>query len=200
MVVNPGMESVFDTDSSVSCVTYSALLYCEIDVSIYTKPIARLEPSDVEELLSDRAAENVRLEFKSKAPEKDELLKKLSSFANTYGGFLVIGVKASSADGRIEEISGIDEQPGYKQKLVQWCFDAVNPPLTVEVSDPIPIASTTKQFCYVIYTAESDLTPHFLNGRKGAWVRTDEFSQRYEPRLATENEIRHLLDSTYCSE
>jgi hypothetical protein len=88
----------------------------------------------------------------------------------------------------------VELQDGYKQKVVQWSFDGASPPLSVEVSDPIPAPGVTGRFCYVIYTAESDLTPHFLNGRKGVYVRTDEFSARYEARLANENEVRHLLD------
>jgi hypothetical protein len=107
---------------------------------------------------------------------------------------MVIGAKASSADGRIEDMPGVDRQPGYKQKVVQWCFDSVNPPLIIEVSDPIPAPSGGGKVCYVIYTEESDVAPHFLNGCKGAWVLTDEFSQRYEARLATENENSPLLD------
>jgi hypothetical protein len=46
----------------------------------------------------------------------------------------------------------------------------------------------------VIYTRESDLAPHFLNDRKGVYVRTNEFSRRFEARLANETELRHLLD------
>jgi hypothetical protein len=41
---------------------------------------------------------------------------------------------------------------------------------------------------------ESDVAPHFLNGRRGIWIRTDEFSARFEARLANENELIHLLD------
>lgn len=161
-------------------------------MSIYLKPLSQIEPTDLEELVKDKAVENIRLEFKSELPEKDELLKKLSSFANSYGGFLVVGAKANSANGRIHALPGVDEQAGYKQKIVQWGFDAVSPPLVVEVSEAIPVADN--KFCYVIYVAESEVAPHFLNGRNGVWLRTDEFSQRYEPRLATENELRHLLD------
>jgi hypothetical protein len=162
-------------------------------MSVFTEPLSQLSTADVQELLQDHAVENIRLEFKSEIPDKDETLKKLSSFANSFGGFMVVGAKANSADGRIEDLPGVDEQAGYKQKVVQWCFDAVSPPLVVEVSDAIPVSGNRK-VCYVIYTAESDLAPHFLNGRKGVWVRTDEFSQRYKPQLAMENEIRHLLD------
>src|SRR5579862_7393524 len=107
-------------------------------MSIFTKPVSQLVPQDLEELLLDTAVENIRFEFKSEIPDKDETLKKLSSFANTFGGFAVIGAKANSADGRIENLPGVDGQAGYKQKVVQWCFDAVSPPLAVEVSDAIP--------------------------------------------------------------
>jgi hypothetical protein len=163
-------------------------------MSIFTKSLSELNTADLQELISDGSVENVRLEFKSEVPNKDETLKKLSSFANTFGGFMVVGAKANSADGRIEDLPGVDAQPGYKQKVVQWSFDAVSPPLMVEVSDPIPAPSGNGKVCYVTYTAESDVAPHFLNGRKGIWARTDEFSSRFEARLADENEVRYLFD------
>ena len=68
-------------------------------------------------------AENVRLEFKAEAPSKDEILKKISSFANTFGGYVIIGASARSVDGRVESLRGIDPKPGYKQTIVQWCSD-----------------------------------------------------------------------------
>jgi len=163
-------------------------------MSIFSKPLSRLEQADLLELLEDRAVENARLEFKSEVPNKDETLKKLSSFANTFGGFMVIGAKANSADGRIEALPGGDVQDGYKQKVVDWCFGGANPPLTVEVSDPIPAPGGGSKACYVAHAAESDVAPHFLNGRRGVWVRTDEFSSRFEARLANEAELAHLLD------
>lgn len=163
-------------------------------MSIFAKPISQLTCDDLQELLDERAVENVRLEFKLETPNKDETMKKLSSFANTFGGFMVIGAKASSSDGRIESLPGVDVQDGYRQRIVDWSFSAASPPLTVSVSDAIPTPSGDGKFCYVIYTVESDVAPHFLNGRKGVWVRTDEFSARFEARLADENELRHLLD------
>jgi hypothetical protein len=66
--------------------------------------------------------------------------------------------------------------------------------LIVQVSDPISVPSANGKVCYVIHTAESEVAPHFLNGRKGVWVRTDEFSSRFEAQLANDNELRHLLD------
>jgi hypothetical protein len=163
-------------------------------MSIYTKPLSQLGIADLQELLTDKAVENVCLEFKSEVPKKDDTLKKLSSFANTFGGFMVLGVNAKSEDGRIEDLPGVDEESGYKQKVVDWCFNGASPPLIVQVSDPIPVPSASGKVCYVIHTAESDVAPHFLNGRKGVWVRTDEFSSRFEAQLANDNELRHLLE------
>jgi predicted HTH transcriptional regulator len=75
-------------------------------MSIFTTPVSQLGAADMQELLQGAAVENIRLEFKSLVPNKDEMLKKLSSFANSFGGFMVIGAKANSADGRIEDLPG----------------------------------------------------------------------------------------------
>lgn len=69
-------------------------------MSIFTKPLSQLGIADLQELLKGGAVENARLEFKSEVPNKDDTLKKLSSFGNTFGGFMVIGAKASSTNGR----------------------------------------------------------------------------------------------------
>jgi len=162
-------------------------------MSIYATPISQLKTSDLDELLQEQAVENTRLEFKREVPEKDETLKKLSSFANTFGGFVVIGAAAQSKDGRIESLPGVDEVPGYKQKIVDWCFKECNPPISVDVSGPIPSPSKNGKVCYVISVEESEIAPHFLNGRKGVWIRTNEFSGKYDAALADEDELRHLL-------
>lgn len=133
---------------------------------IYTKPVSQLIFADLEELLQANAVENIRLEFKLTTPAKDETLKKLSSFANTFGGLVVIGAHANSVDGRIQALAGVDPENGYKQRIMQWSFDEVSPPLIVEVSDPIPVPGSNTKVCYVISIAESDAAPHFLNGRK----------------------------------
>jgi hypothetical protein len=163
-------------------------------MSIFTKPLSQVATADLQELLQEKAVENTRLEFKLQVPNKDDTLKKLSSFANTFGGYMVVGARASSADGRIEDLPGVDEVSGYKQKVVDWCFEGASPPLIVEVSDPIPTPAAARKVCYVVHAAESDVAPHFLNGRKGIWVRTDEFSAHFEAELANENELRHLIE------
>jgi hypothetical protein len=61
------------------------------------------------------------------------------------------------------------------------------------VSDAIPSPTAASKVCHVISVPESDLGPHFLNGRKDIYVRSDEFSSRFEAQLANDTELRHLL-------
>jgi hypothetical protein len=163
-------------------------------MSIFDKSISQIHTTDLQDLLQGNSIENIRLEFKLFPPDKDEILKKLSSFANTFGGYLVVGAQARSTDGRLEGLPGVDVQAGFKQKIVDWGFGAASPPLSLEISDPIPAPAKTGKVCYVIYVPESDVAPHFLNGRKGIWIRTDEFSARFNATLANETELVYLLD------
>jgi hypothetical protein len=66
---------------------------------------------------------------------------------------MIIGAKADSADGRLQD----------------------QPAVGVQVSDAIPASAGNGKVCCVIHTAESDVAPHFVNGRKGVWVRSNEF-------------------------
>jgi hypothetical protein len=163
-------------------------------MSIYSKSLAQISTEDLGELLAEPAIENVRLEFKSQLPEKEELVKKLSSFANTYGGLLLIGAADAESDGKLSGLPGVEAIPGMKQKIVQWCFNRISPPLDVDVSDGIPCPMNQSRVCYVIKVPESELAPHFLNGRRGIYIRTNEYSQLFEPRLATLDEILHLVE------
>ncbi len=161
---------------------------------MFSKSVTSITTDDLQNLLDGEAVENVRLEFKQEMPSKNETLKKLSSFANTFGGYLVIGITEDGANGAISSIPGVDIESGYKQKIISWCFGGISAPLNVEVSEPISSPQDVNKFCYVIYVGESDLAPHFINGRKGCYIRTDEFSQRFEAKLATQDEFLSMLE------
>ena len=163
-------------------------------MSIYDKGISHISTEDLRSLEDESAVENVRLEFKRNDPDKDEWLKKLTSFANTYGGYVVIGAEADSQSGRVSGLPGIDPESGFKQRIVQWCWDGVSPPIDPFVFDPIPTPADASKVCYVVQVDESLEGPHFINSRKGIYIRTDEYSQRFEPQFATLDEIQHLLN------
>lgn len=160
----------------------------------FSKSITDLTSDDLAELRDEAAVENVRLEFKREFPGPDDTLKKLSGFANTFGGYLIVGAAASSSDGRLEDYPGVDPQRNYRQTIIQRCYEGIWPPIEVLISDGIPAPNAEGKVCYVIYVPESMEAPHFLTKRRGAWIRTDEFSQRFEARLAKFEEIQHLAN------
>ena len=133
-------------------------------MSIFDKSINDLGTEDLAELLNESAVETIRLEFKREVPEKLETLKKLSSFANTYGGYVIVGAE-EDGQGKLQGLPGVEVVSGYKQKIVQWCFGGAWPPLDVFVSDPIPSPEDSERTCYVIYVPLSAEAPHFLNNR-----------------------------------
>lgn len=161
-------------------------------MSIFGKVVDQITTHDLAELLASAAIEDVRLEFKRDVFARQEALKKVSSLANTFGGYIVIGAEANGSDGKLIGMPGISPSSHLKQQVVQWCFDGLYPPLEPFVSPPIPAPGDAQRECYVVYVEESEEAPHFLNARGGAYVRSSEFSQRFSPQLATYDELEHL--------
>ena len=160
-------------------------------MAFFERPLGQLETADLQALVDDGAQENVRLEFKREVPSRNEMLKKLSSMANTYGGYVVIGAE-EDGNGNLVGMPGVDRQQSLKQTIVQWSQSGLYPPVVPDVAGPIAAPAEAQREVYVVYVAESLEAPHFIEGRRGAYTRTDEFSQRFEARLATYEEIQHL--------
>src|SRR5690349_14881425 len=95
----------------------------------FSKAIADITTADLEELLATGVAEAIRLEFKREPPGPEETLKKLSSFANTFGGYMIVGAAAQSSDGRLEALPGVEPQSNYRQTVVQRCNEGIWPPI-----------------------------------------------------------------------
>lgn len=105
----------------------------------------------------------------------------------------MIGIEEDGL-GNLSSLIGVDLLRGFKQQVIQWCYDGIYPPITPDISNPIPNPQKPDNFFYVIYIEESHEAPHFINGRKGCYIRTDEFSQRFSAQLATYEEIEHLAE------
>lgn len=162
-------------------------------MSIFSKQIHQLTYEDIHELLVEGAEENIRLEFKREYPGRNNMLKKLSAFANTYGGYLILGVE-EDGKGKIKSLPGVNFINRFDQAVVQWCFEEIFPPIVPLVSPPIPHPQDKGRYFYVIYIEQSMETPHILNkSRNGLFVRTDEYSQKFLTRLAKFDELEYLM-------
>lgn len=161
-------------------------------MSIYNRTVENLTTADLDKLLAANAVENIRLEFKSQPVDSDGWTQKLSAFANTHGGYVILGAQEHSK-GRLAGFPGVDEDQGLAAKLTDICYTRIWPIVQPVVSGAISAPGSPGKYCYVIFVPESQEAPHFLNGRRGVYVRTAERGQRYEPKLASYNELVHLM-------
>jgi len=83
---------------------------------IINKPIAQITSSDFQWLIDNQVPEGKHVDFKKetyggKPEDKKEFLKDISSFANTDGGDLIIGMEAEKGTGVARKICAINVNP-----------------------------------------------------------------------------------------
>lgn len=161
-------------------------------MGIFGKPIKDITLADLQELVDEKAQENIRLEFKEQAVSRDDFLKKISGFGNTNGGYLIIGM-AEGKNHTAREVVGVPQQPSIEAQVTAWCTQHLYPPLLPGVSKEIAVTGKGT-YAYVIQVEESELAPHFIEGRQGCYIRTNEGSHKFDAKLATQPEILALLN------
>ncbi|MEW6359854.1 MAG: ATP-binding protein [Planctomycetota bacterium] len=168
-------------------------------MSIFGKLVKDISFDDIKDLEKEGSQENIILEFKGDLVGPDatiktiKTIKELSAFANTYGGYLVVGI-ADDGNGRVKSLDGVAPKPNYSQTLVNWCLEHIYPPITPSVSPPIDHPTDTDKVFYVIHVEQSSEAPHFLTSRRGCYIRVGEHSKPFEPKLATYEDIQHLAN------
>ncbi|PYJ65997.1 MAG: hypothetical protein DME76_17565 [Verrucomicrobia bacterium] len=149
---------------------------------------------EVDSLYRDHVQENIRLEYKRELPQetadfKQVLAKELTSLANTYGGYVIIGI-ATDQQGIPIAMDGVPPINNFAQRVASTGYEQCYPPVIPTVSNPIALQNGN--VVYVIHQELSLEAPHFLTRRRGAYIRTSEFSQTFEARLASWEELQFL--------
>jgi len=144
---------------------------------LFWKPISTLEFGDVEEFCK-RFNENIRVEYKSTFDDsvKSKLPKVLSSFANSYGGILIIGISAPAgvAQEPYEGIVFSEREPGLTVQNI--CREGIFPEIPLYTSF-IPSRAPGKAFL-VVQVNESPKAPHAIENNTQVYVRTDGGTER----------------------
>ncbi|MEP0710864.1 ATP-binding protein [Algoriphagus sp.] len=113
--------------------------------------------------------EGLRIEFKKKATYPEKIVRELIAFANTSGGYLLIGV---DDDGTVSGQRYIEEEVFVMEKAIkQFIF----PPLEYEV---ISLKINEKKGVAVFKIPVSPQRPHYLKekDRKQAYIRVEDRS------------------------
>ena len=102
------------------------------EFSPFSVPLTRVAPSELKEFYS--ISEGWYVEYKSQPISPKDMAKTLSSFANQYGGWLVLGVVEDKQDLTAEEFPGLSQQQvsNVIQTLRDASRDCVNPEVFYE--------------------------------------------------------------------
>ena len=97
------------------------------DYSPFSAPLAQAASGELKEFYS--ISEGWHVEYKSLPIPPKDLAKSLSSFANQYGGWLVLGVVEDKRNLTAQEFPGLTQQQVSKvvQHLRDASRDCVNP-------------------------------------------------------------------------
>ncbi|MGA2204477.1 MAG: ATP-binding protein [Halobacteriota archaeon] len=144
---------------------------------LFLKPISTLTFDDVEDFCR-RFHENIRVEYKSRFDDsvKNKLPKVLSSFANSYGGILIIGINAPAGVPQ-EPYEGIvfpEREPGLTVQNI--CRDGIFPEIPLYTS---LISSRVQGKAFlVVQVNESPKSPHAIENSTQVFVRSEGGTER----------------------
>lgn len=86
--------------------------------SPFTRPIDTVDASDLPSLRS--AAEGWHLDYKREVPDTDSAAKSISSFANSYGGWVVYGVEAPGGGSWEAVVAAMFNKTATRTRTRRW--------------------------------------------------------------------------------
>lgn len=159
---------------------------------MFSIPIDSIDFADVDNFCQARPREGLILDYKLDFPARLE--KTIASFANTYGGHILIGVDETPTGEPVLPIAGIPLQPGLRERVVAKALDAIYPPVYPEVhvvEFQSPGTTSSDRAVIVVRVHESDASAHAVDGGRSVYLRVDNISDHFI-RQATVEEIEWL--------
>jgi hypothetical protein len=129
------------------------------------KPIDQITEDDLDYLIKNECAEGRDLDYKLElhldtSDQKKEFLADVTSFANTIGGRLIIGIREEK--GVAVEVVGqeIDNIDGFKLRIENLMREGIKPRLSGVLIHPIPLKSG--KFVVIFRLSQSWVSPHIV--------------------------------------
>jgi Putative DNA-binding domain len=163
-------------------------------VPMFATPTDALTFDDVQNFCRARPREGVTLDYKVDFPKR--LDKTIAAFANTYGGYILIGVDETATGEPVLPIAGVPLVGGLRERVVATALDAILPPVNPEVKVvefKSPGATSPDRAVVVVRVHESDDSAHAVDNGKMVYLRVDNISDHFI-RQATISEVEWLLN------
>ncbi|HAK89219.1 MAG: hypothetical protein A2077_01000 [Nitrospirae bacterium GWC2_46_6] len=150
-----------------------------------SKKIEEIEESDLQSLIDNKVLESKTIEYKRELPNnsdssKKEFLADVTSFANSSGGDLIVGIEQNNQIGKPKEICGIGIENADKEKtrLDDIIRTGIEPRILSVSIQAIPLENSN--FAFIIRIPKSWNGPHrvILGGHAKFYARNS--SGKYE--------------------
>ena len=166
--------------------------------SLFTAPLSDVTFADVIAFCDQGLPESVNLDYKLEITAPEKLAKTVSSFANTFGGVLVIGVDENDTSRPKAPFEGLTFEQKIEERVWSTLVEHVYPPVLPEVHVCPPENGRT---FVVIRVPQSSTTPHAIRHNTAVYLRTGNISKpELLERLATTDEISWLRERRRRSE
>ncbi|WP_256545442.1 AlbA family DNA-binding domain-containing protein [Halobellus inordinatus] len=136
-----------------------------VDFNPFDKPVAEIEFDDLNTLEKDGVSEGYYVEYKRQFPNQpeDTVAKIIASFANTYGGWLFLGVPEKFNNEAASPIGiHLTEHDGLKETVRRWVKTRVDPVPDFDIQ-LVRNPEYTDWGVLIIEVPESRVPPHIMN-------------------------------------
>lgn len=141
------------------------------------KIVSEITETDLKDLIQNKVKERQTLEYKEKMygrtdKEVKEMLRDITSIANAYGGYLIIGIRTNKEEIPIE-IPGIDNGEQEAMRIMSSCLSNVEVRIIGLNVWPVPL--TNGRHAIVVHIPRSLRAPHMITfkGINQFWIRHD---------------------------
>ena len=132
---------------------------------MFAKPFNQLEYADIEEFCQEHP-EGESVEYTEVMPTGGRRTKDIptivSAFANTSGGYLLIGIETDDNNKPIIPIEGIPNQPQIEERLRGSASEGIYPPVALDVGIVDDIPNHPDNVVVVVHVKESQQSPHAI--------------------------------------
>jgi hypothetical protein len=131
-----------------------------MDTSIFGKSLKDVTFADVVSFCDQQITEGLNLDYKRDLSSLSKIVKALVSFANTNGGWLVIGVDDEDDKPKLP-VTGMDFEDNFVQKVNNSIVSTVSP--IVLPFYQVCTSEDGKKAFLIAYMPQSSSTPHWMH-------------------------------------
>jgi hypothetical protein len=157
---------------------------------LFKKPLSEVEFSDIQKLQDDKIEESVILDYKKEMISENDLVKHITAFSNTSGGFLIFGIEESGRGGYPVSIPGIEAGINV-ERLEQIIISNIRPRIGVQFGR-IPISDSADGVILIIRIPEGQNRP-YCDMKSHRYYRR----YNYEAKPMDEFEIESLYQKRF---